>query len=40
MDSAQKKIKDSYLKKEAHIYIEPKEGSNFNEYKYFYQKLK
>ena len=40
MDSAQKKIKDSYLKKEAHIYIEPKEGSNFNEDKDFEHKLK
>lgn len=40
MDSAQSKIRYNYLKKEAHIYIEPKQGSYFNEDKDFEHKLK
>jgi len=40
MDSAQRKIKENYLKKEPHIYIEPKKGLIFEENIEFERKLK
>ncbi len=40
MDSAQRKIKENYLKKEPHIYIEPKKGLYFKENEKFDKDLR
>lgn len=40
MDSAQEKIKENYLKNEAHIFIEPEEGKTFKEDIQFEKNLK